>query len=27
LKFKSLNQTFYFDDDRWKQLLQGYSES
>lgn len=27
LKFKSLNQTFYFDDNNWKQLLQGYSES
>ena len=27
LKFKSLNQTFYFDEGSWKQLLQGYSES
>jgi len=26
LKFKSLNQTFYFDENNWKQLLQGYSE-
>ncbi len=25
LKFKSLNQCFYFDEDDWKQLLQGYS--
>ena len=25
LKFKSLNQTFYFDENNWKQLLQGYS--
>ena len=27
LKFKSLNQTFYFDENDWKQLLQGYSEA
>lgn len=27
LKFKSLNQTFYFDESNWKQLLQGYSEA
>ncbi|MCW8831361.1 MAG: 3-deoxy-D-manno-octulosonic acid kinase [Gammaproteobacteria bacterium] len=26
LKFKSLNQEFYFDEDNWKQLLQGYSD-
>lgn len=26
LKFKSLNQIFYFDENSWKQLLQGYSE-
>ena len=26
LKFKSLNQIFYFDEANWKQLLQGYSE-
>ena len=25
LKFKSRNQTFYFDENNWKQLLQGYS--
>jgi 3-deoxy-D-manno-octulosonic acid kinase len=27
LKFKALNQIFYFDDNKWKQLLQGYSET
>ena len=27
MKFKSLNQTFYFDDNNWKQLIQGYSEN
>ncbi len=27
LKFKSLNQTFYFDENNWKTLLTGYSES
>ena len=27
LKFKSLNQTFYFDENDWKTLLTGYSES
>ena len=26
MKFKSLNQTFYFDEANWKRLLQGYSE-
>ena len=27
LKFKSLNQTFYFDENNWKSLLKGYSKS
>ena len=26
LKFKSLNHTFYFDENNWKRLVQGYSE-
>lgn len=27
LKFKALNQIFYFDEENWKTLLEGYSES